>query len=449
MGIGLAAASGAGADAPTAERPNILFFFPDQHRFDWTGHNRDLPVRTPNLDQVAADGVRFTRAICPSPLCAPSRACLAAGMRYHRCRVPSNKEDYPLDQVTHYRLLRDAGYHVMGCGKFDLHKGSPTWGVDGRHLIDEWGFSDGIDNAGKWDAVNSGDDEPQDPYMAYLHERGLADAHVKDFRSRGKGGHACPLPEEAYCDNWIGNNGLELLSRTPEGKPWYLAVNFTGPHDPFDVTKRMYERWRGVDFPQPNRNDKLTPEQHLDVRRAYAAMIENIDRWLGIYVDVLAERGELGNTLIVYSSDHGEMLGDHNAWGKSKPWQPSIGIPLVVSGPGLGRGVVSDAMVENSDLCATFLDLAGLPIPGDMDARSLRPLLTGKTDEHRGCVVSGLGRWRTIVRGSRKLVVRAKGEPSLFDLDDDPLENEDLAADLPGEVAELGRLLDDELPAAR
>jgi arylsulfatase len=121
-------------------RPNILFFFPDQHRFDWTGLNPDLDVRTPHLASLARRGVAFQRAIVASPLCAPSRACLASGKEYHRARVPNNGYDYPLDQPTFYAMLREAGYHVAGCGKFDLHKKTEDWGLDGKRLLKEWAF---------------------------------------------------------------------------------------------------------------------------------------------------------------------------------------------------------------------------------------------------------------------------------------------------------------------
>ena len=132
---------------------NILFLFPDQHRFDFLGTNPKVPVRTPNIDALARRGVRITNAVCPSPLCAPSRACLAAGKRYHRCRVPDNGHDYPPDQPTYYQRLRDAGYQVCGVGKFDLHKATMDWGLDGTRSIADWGFTAGIDNEGKYDGV--------------------------------------------------------------------------------------------------------------------------------------------------------------------------------------------------------------------------------------------------------------------------------------------------------
>ena len=176
--------------AQAVKRPNILLLFPDQLRFDWTQANRELPVRTPNLEALASRGVRFTNAIVPSPLCAPSRACLAAGKEYERCGVASNAEDYPLDQTTYYKLLRDAGYHVAGCGKLDLSKRSHLWGLDGKARMNEWGFSDMVNNAGKFDAITASAQEPKDPYMAYLYRRGLAQAHIADFRRRQKAGYA-------------------------------------------------------------------------------------------------------------------------------------------------------------------------------------------------------------------------------------------------------------------
>ena len=175
------------AEAPPKEtrRPNILLLFPDQLRYDWlTGYSPNLPVETPNLARLAKDGVWFRRATVPSPLCAPSRACLASGREYTRAGVASNQANYPLTQTTIYSLLQSSGYHVAGCGKFDLHKKTPDWGLDGKRLLKEWGFSDGIDNAGKWDAVASGMKAPHDPYMAYLYRQGLAAEHIADFKAR-------------------------------------------------------------------------------------------------------------------------------------------------------------------------------------------------------------------------------------------------------------------------
>lgn len=434
---------GAALAASAAPRqPNILLLFPDQLRFDWLGIGSSLPVRTPNIDALARRGVRFTRVVTPSPLCAPARACLASGMDYRRCRVPDNAVDYPLDQPTYYGMLRERGYHVLGCGKLDLHKATLDWGLDGKRMLKEWGFTDGVDNAGKRDAVRSGAVTPKDPYMAWLHRRGLAAAHVADFKKR-RGQDVTfptPLPDDAYCDNWLSRRGLELLRAVPPGRPWHLAVNFTGPHEPWDITVSMERTCRGRTFPQPNGNKQYPPEAHVAVRQNYTAMVENIDRWVGTFVDEVRRRGELENTLVVFSSDHGEMLGDHNRWGKSVPWQPSIGVPLIVAGPEV-KPTVSDALVSTVDLTATFLDYAGMAKPKQMDSRSLRPVVEGRARTHREFLRSGLKKWRAVWDGRHKLVTGFGEAPELYDLVADPLENRNLAAETPRVISRLQELL--------
>ena len=445
------------ADRP----PNVLLVVPDQLRYDWTGLNPLIPVRTPRLNEIAARGMQFENCYCASPLCAPSRACLAAGVEYHNCGVPDNSLNYPLEKVTYYQLLREAGYHVMGCGKFDLHKPEPSWGVEGQHLLPEWGFSAGIDSAGKWDAIRWGMDEPCDPYTAHLHSTGHVGIHQADFEKRREIGtftatFSTPLPEESYCDNWIAAQGLRLLQEAPLDSPWHLAVNFAGPHEPVDVTKQMDPLYRDVDFPQPNRNTQHPPAKHIEIRRNYAAMIENIDSWLGSFLDQVEARGELENTLVVFASDHGEMLGDHDLWMKRLPQQPSVGIPLVIAGPGVQQGASSDALVSLIDLAATFLDYAGISSPASMDSRSLRPVLDGSSSSHREFLLSGLDPWRCITDGNLKLIRGYAGgrlpggsnlpvypagdnavEPMLFDIQEDPVENTNLASREPSEVARL------------
>jgi arylsulfatase A-like enzyme len=437
--------------AATATRPNILFFFPDQHRYDWVGANGEIGVSTPHLDALGSRGVRFERAYCASPLCAPSRACLALGVEYERCGVPSNQEDLAPGASTFYDRLRASGYHVAGCGKFDLNKGEQKWGLDGTYLLSEWGFSSGINNAGKWDAIRSGSETPADPYMKYLHDHELAATHVADFKNRrGEPNRGytftepTPLPEDAYCDNWIAQNGLDLIDAAPGGQPWFLQVNFAGPHLPVDITRRMEMGCRNATHPGPNRNTEFSLEVHNAIRQNYSAMVTNIDRWLGIYLERLRERGELENTLIVFSSDHGEMLGDHDLWGKSKPHEPSVGVPLAIAGPGIRESVESTALVSIVDLAATFLDCGGVPVPGEMDSRSLLPVLEGRTDTHRDHVLSGLGSFRVVRDGRYKLVTGYPDAESvaLYDLQEDPLENENIAPDSPGEVERLQLLID-------
>jgi arylsulfatase A-like enzyme len=417
----LAAASALSLSSQSA-KPNFLFLFPDQWRPDWLPGNPRIPIRLPNIEALAARGMRFHKVLCASPLCAPSRACLASGREYRSANVASNKVDFPLAQPTYYRALQQAGYHTMACGKIDLHKNTLDWGLDGQRLLKEWGFSAGIDNAGKGDAVRSGAVTPKDPYMAMLHRRNLAATHVDDFKRRKNyaATHVTPLPNDAYCDNWIAANAIQLLRSAPANKPWHLVVNFTGPHNPVDITASMEDRSRS--FPQPSASTEFDAATHTKIRQNYTVMCENIDARIGEIIDEVRKRGELERTFIVFSSDHGEMLGDHNRWGKHVPYQASAGIPLIIAGLDTKPNRSSNALVSLIDIAATFLDYAGLPKLPQMDARSLRPVLTGKSAKHRELLHSALEEWRLVWDGRYKFVEGFHNESMLFDLQQDPHE---------------------------
>ncbi|MCY3928242.1 MAG: sulfatase-like hydrolase/transferase [Acidobacteria bacterium] len=474
----LSAAYGCGTRETAREqtsRPNILFLFSDQHRWDWTPANPDVHVPMPHLEALAARGLTVERAYCAAPVCGPSRACLAFGREYDDCGVPSNRQSLPLDRETFYGLLRDAGYNVLGCGKFDLASGAlfeiiekagqlgePVGlGLDGRRFTDRWGFTNAVNNAGKGagaliyltDPVG-----PKDSYYAYLDGRDPAQGRVcaEDMVDRrspqtveqwGKT-RVTPLAEDDYLDNWIGGNGMSLLDGVPSEEPWFLIVNFAGPHPPMDITRRMERLYRGPDrvidgFPQPDRYDgPWDADHHVRIRQNYAAMIENIDRWIGLFVQRLAERGELENTIIVYSSDHGEMLGDRSRWGKQVPFEASAGVPLVIAGPGVAPGRSTSAMVSLIDLTATFLDLGGAAVPDEMDGISLRGLLAGEADRHREYVLSGLYDWRMVYDGRYKLITGFEGASRLlYDLEEDPLEKVDRSADDPRRCRELEAMM--------
>lgn len=179
-------------------------------------------------------------------------------------------------------------------------------------------------------------------------------------------------------------------------------------------------------------------------------MIENIDRWLGVFQDRLRKRGDLESTIVVYLSDHGEMLGDHGRWGKSVPHQASAGVQLVMAGPGIATGVSSDALVSLMDLAATFIDFAGLPVPSAMESRLLRPLLDRGGGRHRDFARSALkvarahpGRFRMVHDHRYKLAEGFFEARALFDRETDPTESECIADSKPGEVARLARLFAD------
>ena len=253
---------------------------------------------------------------------------------------------------------------------------------------------------------------PQDPYMAFLHGRGLAEEHIADYARRNQEGvwtatFPTTLPDDAYFDNWITSNALTLLDRAPSGKRWYLEVNLQNPHHPWDVTESMHRWYRepAVDFPPPRFNtEDISPETHQEVRRNWAATVEHLDQCLGRLIERVSRRGDLENTVVVFTSDHGEMLGDYNQWQKLSPLQASVGVPLVIAGPGVAATGRDDAPMTTLDLTATFLEWAGLTPGEDLDSRSLVGYLEGGGHRHRDLVFSGLSAWRMVFDGRFKLV---------------------------------------------
>lgn len=424
-------------------KPNVLLLFPDQHRGDWMPYSPDilrmmgldsLPVRMPHIQQLMDRGVSFINTMSSSPLCAPARACLASGRRYEDCRVPENNYDYDPALPTFYSALKEAGYTVGGVGKFDLHKKTKFWGLDGWvDMLGQMGFTEACDNAGKFDAVQTGRDTPVDPYMAVLHERGWAAYHAENMMTRCMGTDPTELPEDLYCDNWIGQNACRMVEGFEKDRPWFLQVNFAGPHNPWDVTRSMWERWKDVPMPAPN-NARETDEYDIsNMRRTYAAMLENIDRICGDILKAVEDRGELSNTVVIYSADHGEMLGDFNKFGKHIPDRGSVHIPLVISAPGCQQGKVDTAMAELQDLASTILDLCGVQERFTDESLSLKPLLMGDGKLDRTCQYSSLGEgsknWVVRQNLHSKIVLRNHELSEVYDLTEDVWQNHNLLED--------------------
>jgi arylsulfatase A-like enzyme len=432
-------------------RPNILLLMADQLRADWVGPGNRGGAVTPAIDRLIARGSWFRNAICPSPLCAPSRACFATGKEYRRCGVLDDSASLAGDAATIYKRLRNAGYSVLTCGKLDLLKGENDWGRDGRHMRGDGsallalGFTGGLASAGKHAAVAAYHKGKPEPYGAFLEACGLAEVHVADFATRKSpslgetelGEHAVgahyenteptPLPDHAYGDNWVAGEGLRLISeaRATEA-PWFLQVNFVGPHEPMDITRRMAADAATRDPHIPAELGSLPPERHLAIRRNYTSIVENIDRIVARYVDYLDQVDLLESTLIILASDHGEMLGDHGIWEKSVPYQQSLRVPLIIAGPGVVPGLAHDGPATTLDLHATILDHAGIGLPSDIDSRSLAPVLAGRDKKGRQYVFSGLGAWRAVYDGRLKLLagyragarIDPRSRGSSFDLED-------------------------------
>lgn len=436
-------------------KPNILFFFSDQHRGDWMPYDEeikrlqgvaDLELHVPNIRAMMDRGTAFCNAYSPSPVCAPARACLASGQRYRKCRVYQNNVNYDPALPNFYGILRENGYYVTGTGKFDLNKADLEWGDGFHELLQKMGFSSAYDSEGKMDTIWAAMQGKPGPYGRMLAEAGWLEAHKEDMMTRGGRDVPSPLPPKYYADNWIGEKSKALIAEMPQAQPWFMQINFSGPHDPWDITKQMKEAMKDRRF--PDAADCTVTEKNQGVRQNYAAMIENIDRIIGACIDELKARGMMENTLIVYGADHGEMMGDHDMYGKSKPQQGSIHIPLVIDASHLGGkpGRCYTTPVELQDLAATFLDYAGITPPCKMDSKSLRPAVEGSDEKVREFAISELIQndrngpitsFGAVTDGKWKLILRPGQPDRLYNLENDPFECTDVAQENPEEAARM------------
>jgi choline-sulfatase len=396
-------------------RPNVLFIMADQHRFDYLGCAGAEFLRTPNLDHLAARGVRFTQCITNCPVCAPARIGLATGLQPSRLGSLDNQSYLPRSVPTHYQRFRDHGYRVGCVGKLDLAKPSHYNGRYGdRPCVYGWGFTHPEECEGKMHAGSS--PTPIGPYTHYLQERGLLQTLYEDYQARKAKGwiidasHDSALPTEAFEDAYIGRRAAEWIEHIPDDFPWYYFVSFVGPHDPFDPPTDYANRYRDSAIPsaihdglagKPNwlerRRVAATPDDIAVSRRQYCGAIELID-------------------------DHIGMLGDHGLYTKSVAYEPSLRIPLLVSGPGIGGGRTSDALVELIDVNPTLCELVGLPAQENIDARSFVPVLGGDQLDHRTEAVSAIRNWRCIRTQQYKLIENYNDVTELYDLEQDPVE---------------------------
>jgi arylsulfatase len=436
-----------------ARPPNLLLLFPDQWRGDWLGcAGGGIPVATPHIDALATRGIRFAQARTNSPLCSTARACLATGQRYPAAGVASNQQDLPADAPSFFRRLREAGYAVATCGKNDLRKAAYIAGVpDAAERLTAYGFTAVREHAGKRDAALLMIEQRPDRYGRFLADHKATNDYLRDMATRDmlrQNGHAVSgaahlLPRTLYTDDFCGSDALALLDALPRDRPWALWVNFPGPHEPFDPPAELLAPYDGVRFPDPVAPGTDDRSDHQQVRRAYAAMMSGIDSWIGRILDAVAARSGAADTLTIFSSDHGETLGDHGHWGKSVPYDGALHIPLVMAGPGVGAGIVSSARAELADIAATLLDAAGIGVPTDYAARSLLPISRGAAKDHelRSHQYFALGDWRGLVFDQYKAVRSDDGRVVLYDRDRDPGETTDRAPSLPHAAAYLGAWL--------
>jgi len=247
---------------------------------------------------------------------------------------------------------------------------------------------------------------------------------------------------------------VEWIEKVPDDFPWHFFVSFVGPHDPFDPPSAYGDRYRNAEVPNAirdsmarkpawvrNRIRAMEAEEVAVTRRQYCGAIELIDDQVGSILDALERRGLHEHTVILFSSDHGEMLGDHGLYTKSVAYEPSLRVPLLVAGLGIEGGRASDALVELIDIHPTICELAGVPPQAHIDARSIAPILRGEAAQHRTETVGAIRNFRCIRTNEHKLIQNYNDRVELYDLENDPDEVHNVADDQPDLVRTLGQRL--------
>jgi len=444
----LAADGSSVASSPATNRVNILFLMDDQHRGDWLGAAGASWILTPNLDRLAREGVLFRRGYTSVPSCLAARAALLTGLSpwSHGCLgytpIP---EHYAVEKP---RLFTAAGYRTHAVGKQHY---SPQRNSHGYQTValgePRFQEKEPVCDYGKWFASQVPGGNPFQEYRSGNDQRG---------------GIHYPFEERVHETRWTADRAIEFLQTEPRGAPWFLKVSFHRPHAPLNAPKRWYDRYEGVGIPSavvgdwarkryggvqtsfqqdPNATRGVVPETELrQTRRSYAAAISFVDEQIGRIRDALEKRGELENTLILFTSDHGDIMGDHYLYRKTFAVEGSVRVPMIVRWPerlGLEarRGQVRPELVELRDVLPTFLDAAGLPRPSAVEGASLLDALRGKPWralldlEHASCYAPQDG-WVALTDQRYKYIYyTVTGEQQLFDLQNDPQETRDLASE--------------------
>lgn len=442
------------------QRPNILLLMSDQHRADMMGCAGHPVVQTPHMDSLAARGTRFSNCFCQGPLCMPARASFLTERYVRDHGVYENASEVLQEAPTFLHSLQGAGYHTSCIGKMHLwvHGGGHvTHTSQRRDQLRAYGFDEPIETVGKLASVSI-----RSEYTEYLERLGLYDAYRRHVGARAYrrgtpvwNSDPIAIPESAYVDRWHGHRVAQWIEEFNVDKPFFQWVGFPGPHDPWDATRDDRIRYAHTEIPLPAtlESPELLPDnqemntfltafmQHggssgltddviRAVRLAYFANISVIDQAIGTIHDALRRKGLLDNTWIIYTGDHGEMMGEHRMLMKMVFYDPSVKVPLIVVPPEGSVSRHSRALVEHIDLVHTLLEIAGAgPVPGG-EGHSILPGLSHETSGRTLIHSENYG--FAMFRTSRcKLVVYEdeKRPGQLFDLERDPHENHNLLHD--------------------
>lgn len=411
------------------DRPNILFICADEHGGPFLGSMSHPIVKTPNLDSLAASGVLFRNAYCGSPVCVPARASMMSGMFPSDVASYCNSTPFRHPAPSWGNRLRDAGYDCWATGKLDLTAGT------------DYGFHE----------VDTGHGHSTNPDITSLLRAPMC------FRASIRNDVNGTFGRTRGHDDKVLATTLRFLREDARrsSKPWAIYAGFTAPHYPFAAEAKYLAMYPPERMPLPN-----VPVDYLDrrhpvfeqlsnfqrvtaplpadrirrARAAYFGMITELDRMVGNLLDELDRSGQMERTLVVYTSDHGEMLGENGLWFKNALLENAARVPMILAGAGLPRGKSVEAPVMHVDMVATMLEMAGASRDSKLRGHSLLPpaqspsaapdrIAYSESHSEGNCTGSFL------IRKDRWKYIYATGyEPMLFDLAADPHEQHDLAA---------------------
>jgi arylsulfatase A-like enzyme len=462
-----ATAADRSADRP-AKRPNLIFIMTDQQRFDALGANGNPLIQTPNLDRLAERSANFQNAFVQAPVCVPARATWFTGRYPHAHRNRVNYTPLKRDEVLLQQRLKATGYRTASVGKLHLHP--PTADEARRSGFDRVLIHDGVRRTDAWSDYVTWRNR-HDPQRD-VHYRALAEnipAGKNPFRSA--------IAREFTDTHWTALKAREFIDDLArQDDPFYLYVGFWKPHSPYEIPEPLDAMYDDVEIPLPRQVTleeirKLPlpvqkmilrgqPQYGMDRRRlqwiyrSYYAAVTEIDREIGLLLDVLERTGKRNETIVVVGSDHGDQLLEHGLVGKNVFYESSIRIPFLFSFPGKVRPKKYTELIETTDFVPSLLELVGLPEPYLCQGRSFVPLIapsdrpyTARDTIHAENIIPEVFSTRTrfekgkgvdsirhpdakMVRTERwKLNYYPKGSGELYDLKNDPNEDRNLYAD--------------------
>lgn len=431
--------------------PNILFITTDHLRYDTLGYTGDPTIQTPAIDRLAAESVRLNHFYVQNPVCAPSRATFMTGRYTRNHGVKWNGSRLNENEITLVEHLKQNGYQTA---------------VVGKHHIGQEKFRKHIDHASAagirrgWKELDDGDYTVTDPnpFEQYVRDRGYeyqTGYALPGFRER-LGAVPSDLPEDCHIDAYVGMKSLEYLDTVSGDEPFFLWTGFYGPHHPYVPSGRFATLYDPDSMPPFHRDSddisRKPPEYGLyfeakdhkfrgfadasdqtfrEMKAAYYGMVSQIDWQVGLLLDRLEEKGLADNTIVVFLSDHGELLGDHGIPAKA-PFllDCMLHVPCLIRIPGQIPGDRS-GLVESVDLFPTLNTLAGLETPDCVQGRDLSPILAADVP-FRELVFAEAVDKRCIRTDDWKYIhYPAKSYGELYDLRDDPQELHNLYADRP------------------